>query len=159
MRKQKSEWFFLLLCPLLLGSCIAGFPRSTEVERGRYVIEIMGCNDCHTPDYMARGGDVPEDEWLTGGLPGFHGSWGTAYPTNLRLLMDELSLEGWISLSKQMRQDSPMAWVMLPKLDDNDLAAVYSFVRFLGPRGEPARPRLPAGVTPDTDYLNFPDPH
>ena len=159
MQKLMSGCFCLLLSLLLLGGCVGGFFRSAEVEHGRYLIEIMGCNDCHTQDYMARGGNVPEEEWLTGGLPGFHGSWGTAYPTNLRLLMDELSLQEWISLAKQMRQDSPMAWIMLPKLNEKDLVAIYNYVRYLGPKGEPARSRLPAGVTPETDYLTFPDPH
>ncbi len=133
--------------------------RSTEIERGRYVVEIMGCNDCHTPDYMGSGASLPEEDWLVGGDLGFHGSWGTAYPTNLRLLLNEISEDDWLILARRMRQSSPMSWVRLPKVTDQDLRAVYRFVKYLGPRGNPAPARLPAGVTPTTDYLEFPEPH
>ena len=42
----------------------AGSKRKADVERGRYVIEIMGCNDCHTPDYLVRRSNIPEEDWL-----------------------------------------------------------------------------------------------
>jgi uncharacterized membrane protein len=35
-------------------------------ERGRYVVTIAGCNDCHTPDYATSSGNVDESKWLTG---------------------------------------------------------------------------------------------
>ncbi len=58
-----------------------------QVERGRYLIQIAGCNDCHTANYAPSGGKVPEKEWLTGDALGWRGPWGTTYPTNLRLYM------------------------------------------------------------------------
>ena len=103
--------------------------------------------------------DLPEDDWLVGGNLGFHGSWGTAYPSNLRLMLDGLSEEKWLALARQMRQSSPMSWVRLPKVSEQDLRAVYRFVKYLGPKGIPAPDRLPAGVTPTTDYIEFPEPH
>lgn len=145
----------------LLAACnVVPTEQETDlVDRGRYVIEIMGCNDCHTPGYMQQGTYVPEDEWLIGSRLGYHGSWGTAYPTNLRLQLNAMSAQEWITLARQMRRDSPMAWVMLPKLTDRDLVAIYRFVQFLGPAGEPAPARLPPGVTPETEFIHFPEPH
>ena len=35
-------------------------------DRGRYVVTIAGCNDCHTPGYAVGGGNVDEKQWLTG---------------------------------------------------------------------------------------------
>ena len=35
-------------------------------ERGRYLVKITGCNDCHTPGYAETGGKIPEKDWLTG---------------------------------------------------------------------------------------------
>jgi hypothetical protein len=132
---------------------------SEDVERGRYVVEIMGCNDCHTPGYMGLNTQISEKDWLVGGDLGFHGSWGTAYLTNLRLMLNGMSEDEWVVLARQMRQDSLMAWVMLPKVTEEDLRAVYRFIAYLGPKGRPAPARLLAGVTPATDFLEFPEPH
>jgi mono/diheme cytochrome c family protein len=56
-----------------------------QVERGRYLIKIGGCNDCHTAGYAPAGGKVPESQWLTGDALCWRGPWGTTYATNLRL--------------------------------------------------------------------------
>ena len=45
------------------------------IDRGKYMLIVGGCNDCHTADFAARSGDVPEREWLKGsGKLGFSGS-------------------------------------------------------------------------------------
>ena len=36
------------------------------VNRGQYIVEITGCNDCHTPRYAEKGGQMPTNEWLKG---------------------------------------------------------------------------------------------
>jgi mono/diheme cytochrome c family protein len=41
-------------------------PEDAQVKRGRYLIQVGGCNDCHTPAYPEKGGKVPEAQWLTG---------------------------------------------------------------------------------------------
>lgn len=58
-----------------------------EVERGRYLAKVTGCNDCHTAGYARAGGKVPESQWLMGDSLGWRGPWGTTYPANLRLYM------------------------------------------------------------------------
>ena len=40
-----------------------------SIQRGRYLVKIGGCNDCHTPGYLAKAGEVPEDRWLIGDSP------------------------------------------------------------------------------------------
>jgi mono/diheme cytochrome c family protein len=57
---------------------------SKSIARGRYIVKIAGCNDCHTPGYFQTGGKVPEKEWLVGDKLGWRGPWGTTYPSNLR---------------------------------------------------------------------------
>ena len=32
----------------------AGLANAAQLERGRYLVEIGGCNDCHTPGYMQK---------------------------------------------------------------------------------------------------------
>lgn len=133
--------------------------QSLIIERGRHVIKTMGCNSCHTPDYMIKRSNIPEEDWLVGSTLGFRGSNGTAYPTNLRLLFNNMTEDEWLVLAKQMREDSPMAWIMLSKTVDQDLRAIYKFVKHLGPKGTPALSRLAAGVIPTTQYVDYPDPH
>jgi hypothetical protein len=130
-----------------------------EIDRGRYIVEIMGCNDCHTSGTIGGASHIPEEDWLLGSDRGFYGEWGTAYPANLRLLLTSMSEDDWLVLAKKMRRNSPMAWSWLPKVTDQDLRAMYRFVSFLGPKGVQAPDHLPAGVKPTTDYIEFPLPH
>jgi hypothetical protein len=157
--------FTLLL--LLLTGCVENYKSSTnsqsiqnkkEIEYGRKLVLIMGCNDCHSPG--AIGEDYgPEDEWLLGSDLGFNGPYGTLYATNLRLLIDAVSEDEWIRLAQKMRLDSPMAWSQLPQLNTNDLEAIYRFIKYLGPKGVKAPQGLPPGEVPKTEYFYFPLPH
>ena len=116
------------------------------IERGRYLVTVAGCNDCHTAGYMQQGGKVPEAEWLAGVPVGFQGPWGTTYPANLRLLMQSLSEEEWLKKARSPMRP-PMPWFNLAHMTDDDLRAMHRFVRSLGAKGEPA----PAYVAPACD--------
>jgi hypothetical protein len=96
---------------------------------------------------------------LVGSTLGFRGTYGTSYPTNLRLLLNNMTEDEWLVLAKQMRKNSPMAWVMLSSTVDQDLRAIYKFIKYLGPKGTPALSSLAAGVIPTTHYVDYPDPH
>jgi hypothetical protein len=128
----------------------------TDIERGRYVVEIMGCNDCHTPGYLVKRSNLPAEDWLVGSTLGFRGYFGTAYPTNLRLAVQNMSEEDWLILAKKMREGSAMADVMLPETADQDLRAIYRFIKYLGPKGTPSPLSLPEGVKPTTQYIDVP---
>ena len=132
---------------------------AAAIERGRQVVKTLGCNFCHTPDFMVKRSTIPEDDWLVGSSVGFFSPSGTTYPTNLRLLLNNMTENEWLVLARQMRQDSPMSWIMLPDTAEQDLRAIYKFVHYLGPKGSPAPPPLPAGVAPTTQYIESPDPH
>ncbi len=110
---------------------------SAELARGRYLVQIAGCNDCHTPEYVARNGSVDEADWLTGSRVGFEGPWGTTYPANLRLLASELTRDEWLIHARKPTRP-PMPWFTLRRMTDQDLTAVYRFIRALGPAGKRA---------------------
>ncbi len=42
------------------GAVISAATQVRDVERGRYLSIIGGCNDCHTPGYLEKSGAVPE---------------------------------------------------------------------------------------------------
>lgn len=82
--------------------------QKARVDRGKYLVTIMGCNDCHTPLKMDAKGPEPdmsrmlsghpaaigkvdapklgEGPWVWAGVgtnTAFHGPWGTSYSANL----------------------------------------------------------------------------
>ncbi|HEX4885907.1 MAG TPA: cytochrome c [Casimicrobiaceae bacterium] len=132
----------------------AGAPATSLVERGRYIARTAGCNDCHTPHYPEKAGDVPEREWLTGVPVGFQGPWGTTYPANLRLMLDGMTEAQWIARARQPMRP-PMPWFALRDMTDDDLRAIYAYVRSLGPAGAPAPAYAAPGASVDTPYFVF----
>ena len=127
-----------------------------SVARGRYLIGIAGCNDCHTPNYPQTGGKVPESEWLTGDALGWRGPWGTTYPSNLRLYMQGMSEDEWVKKAKTLTARPPMPWFNLHHMTLADLRAIYRYVRHLGPAGKPAPDYVPPEKAPAGPYVQFP---
>lgn len=125
-----------------------------SVQRGRYLVQIGGCNDCHTAGYAEKAGDVPESEWLTGLAVGFQGPWGTSYPANLRLALQAMSEDQWLSYARVPRMP-PMPWFNLRDMSDADLRAMYRYIRSLGAAGELAPPNAPPGGRVRTPVIVF----
>lgn len=124
------------------------------VARGRLLLKTSGCNDCHTDGYMAREGNVPEGEWLTGSPVGFQGPWGTTYAANLRLRAAQLTEAQWLAVARTRRQP-PMPWFNVVAMPDDDLRAMYRYLRAAGPAGEPAPAWVPPGGTVTTPFVLF----
>jgi mono/diheme cytochrome c family protein len=141
---------------LLINASAAAEPATDKrtLERGRYLVSISGCNDCHTPGYPEAAGKLPAAEWLTGSPVGFQGPWGTTYPVNLRLYTQGMSEAQWIARVRQPMRP-PMPWFSLRDMSDTDLVAMYRFIRALGARGEPAPAYAPPGVAVNTPYFEF----
>lgn len=153
----------LLRLTVLAAAATSALPASAQekksdpaIERGRYLIKIAGCNDCHTAGYPQAGGKVPESQWLTGDALGWHGPWGTTYPINLRLYMQDLTEEQWLKTAKSMKTRPPMPWFILHDMTRADLRAIYRYVRHLGPSGKPAPDYLPPDKAPPQPYVEFP---
>jgi hypothetical protein len=164
MKSKQLKFLFIFLC-LAGTSLVAGnawTDRSgldTEmVKRGRYIAKIAGCNDCHTRGYLISDGKVPEKQWLSGDTFGWHGPWGTTYGPNLRLFVSNMSEDEWVNTAKTLKRLPPMPWFNLNAMMENDLRALYQFIRSLGEPGEPAPAYLPPGQTPNLPYAIFPSP-
>ncbi|WP_371368450.1 cytochrome C [Pseudomonas sp. QL9] len=131
---------------------------SDPVQRGRYLVQIAGCNDCHTAGYVMAPEKVPESTWLTGDQLGWSGPWGTTYPSNLRLYMQQFSEEQWLQLARNANFRPPMPSHVLRAMHEDDLRGIYRFVRGLGPAGTAAPTYLPPGTTPKGPAVIFPAP-
>lgn len=127
-----------------------------SIEHGRYIAKIAGCNDCHTAGYLLKGGQVPEKDWLLGDSFGWRGDWGTTYPPNLRIYVQNLSEDQWVKAARALKARPPMPWFALHEMHERDLRAFYRFVRSLGPVGSPAPAYVPPGQTPNGPYAQFP---
>jgi mono/diheme cytochrome c family protein len=124
------------------------------IERGRYLVRIGGCNDCHTDGYAQTAGKLPEADWLTGSAVGFQGPWGTSYPANLRIALANYSEAQWLARARsEMRP--PMPWFNLAAMTDDDLKAMYRYVRSLGAKGAPAPDYAAPGQAVNTPYFVF----
>ena len=128
------------------------------VERGRYLVKVAGCNDCHTAGYAFSGGKVPESQWLLGDKLGWRGPWGTTYAVNLRLYMRDMSEATWVKRAKTMESRPPMPWFALHDMTEQDLKAIYRYVKTLGHVGDPAPAFVPPGKEPQGPYVQFPAP-
>ena len=99
---------FLSLAGVAVCLIPAGEARDPElVERGRYLVEAIGCTDCHTPKRLGPNGPEPipgmhlaghpqdmalppielaEGPWVgafSGSMSAWHGPWGTSFTANL----------------------------------------------------------------------------
>jgi mono/diheme cytochrome c family protein len=135
-------------------------PRSEAnmLERGKYLVKLGGCNDCHTSGYIMTNGEVPESQWLMGDTLGWKGPWGTTYATNLRIKLGDMSEQDWLSFAKTMKARPPMPWFTVNQMSDKDLRAIYRFIRHLGPGGKPAPSYLPPDKDTPPPYVLFPSP-
>ncbi len=143
--------------------------QQSPVDRGRYLAEFGGCDDCHTPMVMGPRGPAPDMSKRLSGHPAavtmptvklpaapwgwygaatntaFAGPWGVSYAANLTPDADT-GLGRWsdADFMKSMRTGThlaapqrpilpPMPWADVAKLNDDDLKAVFAFLKTLPP--------------------------
>ena len=128
------------------------------VQAGKYLIMIGGCNDCHTPGYDEKRGRIPETDWLVGSPVGFKGPWGTSYASNLRLTVGMVDEDGWVKMMHTRNARPPMPWLAVNAMSDEDLRALYKYIKSLGAKGEKAPDYLPPGQEPKGPVVTFPAP-
>jgi mono/diheme cytochrome c family protein len=150
-------------------------PATTEtsvdpVERGKYLVTVVGCNDCHTPLKMGATGPEPDMSRMLSGHPSdlvlppppklpadspwgfvgthtltaFAGPWGISYAINLTpdentgigIWTEDMFVKA-MKTGKHMGQSRtimpPMPWPWYSKMTDEDLKAIYAYLRTVPP--------------------------
>ena len=126
---------------------------ATDIEAGRYLVQITGCNDCHSPRGAPGSPPLDEADTLRGNGVGFYGPWGTTYAANLRLTTATLTEEAWVDMLSTREGRPIMPWASVRAMDDADKRAIYRYIRSLpGEPGEAVPDGLPPGQVPSTPY-------
>src|SRR5262249_42320458 len=85
-------------------------PNAAILNRGRYILVTGHGNNCHSANYGALEGNVPEKDWLKGSRAGHRGAWGTTYATNLRTNVGLMTEAQWVTYAKAAKPRPPMPW-------------------------------------------------
>ncbi len=140
----------------------------SPVERGKYLVTIGGCNDCHTPLKMGAKGPEPDMSRMLSGHPeamhmppmpmlpppwgiagaqtltAWNGPWGTSYTANLTPDMETgigkfseadfiKCLRNGLMMGSNRPIMPPMPWQGIAQMTDDDLKAVYAFLKSIPP--------------------------
>jgi len=164
---------------LMAGAVLVGVlpgcaPRSTQqnpVERGKYLVMVGGCNDCHTPKIMTPAGPVPDTtrllagytagsrlpeipkgifepgKWLgltNGDMTAWAGPWGVSFASNLtpdlqtgtggwpeEMFIKTLRGGKFMGMSRDILP--PMPWQTIGQMTDEDLKAVFTYLKSITP--------------------------
>jgi len=148
-------------CITLLGqaekkAAPAAAPNPQQIERGKYVVMIGGCNDCHTAGYGEADAKTPEADRLKGDVLGFRGPWGTTYPSNLRLSLSKMTEDQWVKYAKGLKTRPPMPWFNLQAMTEADLRAAYQYIKSLGVSGTASPAYVPPDKTPKPPFVQWP---
>lgn len=152
------------------------------IERGRYLVTIMGCNDCHSPKKMGPAGPEIDSSLMYSGhqanrglaavsmedaahwvkfnhdLTAFVGPWGVSYAANISS-DEETGIGTWNEeqFFRAIRQGKykgapqgrnllpPMPWTMYMHCTDEDLKAIFAFLKST----PPIKNRVPSPLPPD----------
>lgn len=140
-------------------SASAGDP----VERGKYLVAVSGCHDCHTPGGLYGAPDMGRQ--LSGSDLGWAGPWGVSYAPNLT--PDSTGLAGWTdeeilnALQRGVSRNGapiapPMPWPSYAHYTPEDARAVVAYLRSI-PAVRHARPaRVPPGGKASGPVLAIP---
>ena len=143
-------------------------PDPAVVQRGEYLVKIMGCNDCHTPWKMGPQGPEPDMARMLSGHPeeigplpevkapepyvsmgfatntAYSGPWGVSYAFNLtpeqntglgiwteEMFVKTIRTGRHMGVSRPI--NPPMPWPAYRNATDEDLKAVYAYLRTIKP--------------------------
>ena len=142
-----------------VGMATAASADDAQVARGKYLVNLGGCMDCHTPGYFFGKPDM--SRYLGGSDVGFQlPGLGVFYPPNLTP-DKETGLGGWsaneirTALQTGVRPDGRilapiMPWPALAALTDDDVNAIVAFLQSLPPVKNKVPGPFGVGETPSS---------
>ena len=141
-------------------------PAMTPLQRGEYLSNLMGCNDCHTPGGIYGAPDF--ERRFSGSELGWQGPWGVSYASNLTPDV-ETGLGSWTNveieraLRSGVRKDGspilpPMPWPNFANMTPDDMASLIAYLKSIPPVKHKVPDRVPPNVTASTPTIPIPPP-
>lgn len=135
----------------------------TPVQRGQYLVTVLGCHDCHTPGTFYGAPDM--NRQLSGSELGWQGPWGVSYAPNLT--PDSTGLASWTdeeilrAMQNGVKKDGspiapPMPWPDFAHLTPADAKAVIAYLRSVPAIAHTSPARVPPGKKVGGSILVFP---
>jgi mono/diheme cytochrome c family protein len=166
----------LLVAAAVLGACGAALADDSDVARGKYLVTIGGCNDCHTPGALLGKPDFSRA--LGGSEVGFAIPGLGVFPGPNLTPDKEMGLGKWTDdqiisaitagITPEGRRLAPiMPWQALSHLTSDDAHAIVAYLRSLppvknavpGPFGPKETPTtLVFVIVPGEIYAKMPPP-
>ena len=142
---------------LVLGISASAFASESEVERGKYLVSIIGCGDCHTPGYFLGKPDLAHP--LSGTDVGaFIPGLGAFFACNLTSdkktglgdwTEDQILVAFTTGIRPDGRQLAPaMPWRNFANLKPEDARAIAAYLKSLSPVEHAAPGPFAPGKTP-----------
>jgi mono/diheme cytochrome c family protein len=172
-----TRWVGLVIVTLALGaaivsgSCTKAQPPTNDVganklERGKYLVTVTGCNDCHTPGSLYGAPDTTR--LLSGSELGWQGPWGVSYPRNITPDL-ETGIGKWSeadivnTIRTGQRPDKtpllpPMPWTDFAAFSDDDAYAVAAYLKSIPPVVHKMPDAVPPGTKVSGSIIVFPPP-
>lgn len=183
---KRYLWIPVALLPAVVAMSIArAGGESAAVARGRYLVTVGVCADCHTTKTMGANGPefdrsmwlaghpekldvadapkLPDGPWIvttTGTLTAWNGPWGTSFAANLTPDVEtgigSWTEENFVETIRAARHQGrgrpllpPMPAEMYAQMTDEDLAAVFAYLRTIPPvKNRVPQPRPPVASAP-----------
>lgn len=130
--------------------------KAALMKRGQYLVNTMGCNDCHTPGTLFGAPDFKRA--LGGSEVGWKGPWGISFARNLTP-DPETGLGYWSAdeLTKFLRTGNkpdgkqalpPMPWPNTAQMSDADMTAMVTYLM----NAPIVKHKVPDALPPGQDY-------
>ena len=192
---NSKKYFFVFLAVLtvtvftIIGVGMSCGSQADLAKRGKYLVDLGGCNLCHTPKLLTSQGmeldqsrllsghpqdgtvseytaeAMNEDGWVTKSnfhLTQWSGPWGVSFAANLT--PDEVtgigawSEEAFIKTMRTGRHlgsgrkiQLPMPWDNFAKLTDDDLRAIFAYLKSL----KPVENSVPGPIPPEEAEISL----
>src|SRR5262245_21212147 len=148
----------------------------SAVERGKYLVNITGCHDCHSPKKDAQG-HIDDTRILSGrpmttavpstsageihtalDLTAWTGPWGTTYASNLTpdpktgLVSRKYNEATFVAMFRTGKKPNgvgilpPMPYEMYANMTDDDLKAVWAYLQTIKPVANQVPANAPAAA-------------